>query len=134
MDRVRVRRLIIGLCGLGLVASPLVAATPGAAATLPAQLTVVGHGWGHGRGMGQYGAYGYALAGEPYSWILAHYYGGTAPGTIPTSAVIPVHLTELDGQSTVTVKDAAGTHQVQAGQTFTPNGGVATVELAPGTW
>jgi hypothetical protein len=36
-----------------------------------------GHGWGHGVGMSQYGAYGYALHGATFQQILAHYYPGT---------------------------------------------------------
>jgi stage II sporulation protein D len=33
---------------------------------------VSGHGWGHGVGMSQYGAYGYAQHGATYQQILAH--------------------------------------------------------------
>lgn len=45
---------------------------------LPSQVTISGHGWGHGRGMGQYGAYGYAVDhGWSGSQILDHFYGGT---------------------------------------------------------
>ncbi len=55
------------------------------AQALPDELSVRGHGWGHGRGMGQYGALGYAtgITGEPWDHqrILAHYYGGTVVGT-----------------------------------------------------
>jgi stage II sporulation protein D len=37
-----------------------------------------GHGWGHGVGLAQYGARGYAeREGRSYGWILAHYYPGT---------------------------------------------------------
>ena len=39
-----------------------------------------GHGWGHGVGMSQYGAYGYALHGASFQQILAHYYPGTTLG------------------------------------------------------
>jgi len=49
--------------------------------------TVSGHGFGHGVGMGQYGAYGYALHGRDYRFILAHYYQGTTIGTAPPGAV-----------------------------------------------
>jgi stage II sporulation protein D len=38
---------------------------------------VDGHGFGHGVGMSQYGAYGYAKHGATYREILAHYYTGT---------------------------------------------------------
>ncbi len=40
-------------------------------------LIVTGHGWGHGVGMSQWGAYGYALHGWKYHRILSHYYPGT---------------------------------------------------------
>ena len=39
-----------------------------------------GHGFGHGVGVSQYGAYGYALHGKGYRFILAHYYRGTTIG------------------------------------------------------
>src|SRR5437588_1282171 len=41
---------------------------------------VSGHGWGHGVGMSQYGAYGYAQHGASFQQILAHYYPGTTLG------------------------------------------------------
>lgn len=65
-----------------LSAGLLVGGQAGAAhaATAPADpvVTISGHGWGHGRGMGQWGALGYAVDGG-WSWqqILGHYYGGT---------------------------------------------------------
>ena len=40
-----------------------------------------GAGFGHGIGMSQYGAYGYALEGAKYPGILAHYYKGTRLST-----------------------------------------------------
>jgi stage II sporulation protein D len=51
------------------------AATPGEALFL-----VSGRGYGHGVGMGQYGAYGQANAGRTHEQILAHYYSGTVIG------------------------------------------------------
>jgi SpoIID/LytB domain protein len=42
-----------------------------------------GRGWGHGVGLGQYGARGRAERGESYEDILAAYYGGLAPTTSP---------------------------------------------------
>lgn len=44
---------------------------------------VKGAGFGHGVGMSQYGAYGYAKHGFKYDAILTHYYTGTTVG--PTS-------------------------------------------------
>mgnify|MGYP003433788464 CR=1 FL=1 len=45
------------------------------------QFTVTTHGYGHGVGLSQYGANAMALAGKPYTEILAHYYPGTTLGT-----------------------------------------------------
>jgi stage II sporulation protein D len=43
-----------------------------------ADLVIHGRGSGHGIGMSQYGAYGYALKGHRSArWILQHYYPGT---------------------------------------------------------
>ena len=46
---------------------------------------VTGHGWGHGVGMSQWGAYGFATRGWTYERILAHYYRGTTLGAAPVS-------------------------------------------------
>ncbi len=45
-------------------------------------LIVTGHGWGHGVGLSQWGAYGYALHGWKYQRILSHYYPGTRFGHV----------------------------------------------------
>ena len=45
-----------------------------------ASIVVAGHGWGHGIGLAQYGAYGYALHGWTYDKVVAHYYPGTELG------------------------------------------------------
>ena len=61
-------------------------AVPGAASAAPI-FVVKGAGFGHGVGMSQYGAYGYAQHGWAYGPILAHYYTGTAVGTVPARTV-----------------------------------------------
>src|SRR3954454_19955465 len=43
---------------------------------LPA-IFVVGHGWGHGVGLAQYRAYGYALHGWDSGQIVSHYFPET---------------------------------------------------------
>ena len=48
---------------------------------------VKGAGYGHGVGMSQYGAYGYAKNGFGYPDILAHYYTGTTLGTTADQSV-----------------------------------------------
>jgi stage II sporulation protein D len=62
----------------------------------PAEASVTwlikGHGFGHGVGVSQYGAYGYAKHGKGYRFILAHYYTGTTIGTLSGPRVIRVLL------------------------------------------
>ena len=54
------------------------------AAPASADVRVDGRGWGHGIGMSQYGAYGYALLeGRSFRWILGHYYAGTRVAAAP---------------------------------------------------
>lgn len=67
-------------------------------------VVVEGTGFGHGRGMSQWGAYGYAVD-HGWSWgqILDHYYGGTNSGTVASGQRIKVRLLGYDGLSTVGV-------------------------------
>jgi stage II sporulation protein D len=53
---------------------------------------VHGRGFGHGVGMTAYGAYGYALHGKDYRFILGHYYTGTSLGTLQGARVVRVLL------------------------------------------
>src|SRR3954470_6075445 len=48
---------------------------------------LTGHGWGHGIGMSQWGAYGYAKNGFTYKQILSHYYPTTTLGPAPLRRV-----------------------------------------------
>src|SRR6266545_3136007 len=109
-----------------------------------ATFVVTGHGWGHGVGMSQYGAYGYAQKGVGYAKIVLHYFPGTELGAAPVSRV-RVLLTSgvaklpIGSASDFRVKDAAGvTHDVTAGSyTLTPAlklkvDGEATARALPG--
>ena len=65
---------------------------------------VEGTGYGHGRGLSQWGAYGYAVDhGWTSAQILNHYYGGTNAGSVSSNERIRVRLTDYDGQGAVTV-------------------------------
>ncbi|MEP6910473.1 MAG: SpoIID/LytB domain-containing protein [Actinomycetota bacterium] len=48
---------------------------------------ISGRGWGHGVGLAQWGAYGFAQHGATYDEILAHYYTGTTLGPAPLGRV-----------------------------------------------
>ena len=85
MPRRSLATLILAVAGLAPVLAPMRAvaaperasATPVATVWAPATLVFSGHGWGHGVGMSQYGAYGYAQHGYSYDQIVAHYFPGT---------------------------------------------------------
>ena len=64
---------------------------------------VDGRGWGHGVGMSQYGARGYAQAGWRYQRILAHYYPGTKLQLIPAR---PVRVLLAEGKAAVVVSSS----------------------------
>jgi SpoIID/LytB domain protein len=69
-----------------LTAAALLFAVP-ATANAAVRHVIRGAGFGHGIGMSQYGAYGYALEGAKYPGILAHYYKGTQLSTAPDRPV-----------------------------------------------
>jgi stage II sporulation protein D len=75
--------------------APLIAALLGAALwwACPAtadDLVVTGGGYGHGVGMSQEGAMGFAQRGASYQAILAHYYLGTDIGQVPAGVRVKV--------------------------------------------
>jgi stage II sporulation protein D len=65
---------------------------------------ISGHGWGHGVGLAQYGAFGYAQHGWTYDTILAHYYPGTKLAAAPVSKV---RVLIGEGASRISVTSAA---------------------------
>ena len=95
-------------------AEPVVAGTP--------TFVFTGRGWGHGVGMSQWGAYGFATHGWTYDRILAHYYRGTALSKAP-AARVRVLLAEgrrtltVAAQSPFRVRDGAGElHELEPGR------------------
>ena len=106
------------LAALGLSGPSATHAAPPAGATF----FVSGHGWGHGVGLAQYGAYGYALHGWAADDIVAHYYPGTDLGQAPVKRVRVLLVpgskrVVVSSRSPFTVRDAAGkTHKLPAGK------------------
>jgi stage II sporulation protein D len=100
--------------GAGAVSPPALRGVP--------QFVVSGHGWGHGIGMSQYGAYGYAQHGFTYRQIVAHYYPGTELGRAPVERVRVLlgsgAAVSVSSPAAVKLKDGTGT----------------TTTLPAGTW
>jgi stage II sporulation protein D len=115
-----------------LAPAPHAAPSPGKQYVAPdgsgALFLFSGHGWGHGVGMGQWGAQGYALQGYAYDQILAAYYPGTTPGQTSTTSIRVLlgsgkkSLTLSTGQP-YTVEDGNGIdHTLASGKTtLTPS-------------
>jgi stage II sporulation protein D len=85
MRTTRLRLAVIGFVSLAsavLPFAPPVSAPPAAAVEGPASVTLDGRGYGHGRGMSQYGAQSAASAhGRTYRQILRFYYPGLERGS-----------------------------------------------------
>jgi stage II sporulation protein D len=55
----------------------------------PDGVELVGHGWGHGVGLCQFGAQGMARSGADHTEILRHYYTGITIGRFQTGVAVP---------------------------------------------
>ena len=118
MSRLRLSLVCVLVC---------LAAVP---ATAPAasRFVIRGAGFGHGVGMSQYGAYGFALHGVGYRDILAHYYTGTAIGTMP-SREIRVLLQSPRGNASFSGADRAGDRRLDPARTYLARGRGDVVDL-----
>ncbi len=110
-----------------LTASLLLVALGASSARAASVLYITGRGDGHGVGMSQYGAYGYAQHGWSYRQILAHYYQGTVIGSTDPTQIVRVliavgnasfsgatsatgangHTTKLSSSQNYSVRDSA---------------------------
>ena len=89
---------LLGLPGLSSTAR---AATPETFYAINDSFAFTGHGYGHGRGMSQYGAYAAASSGLSAAQILDFYYQGSVSSpTLDSNAVMRVLISGGDGVST----------------------------------
>jgi len=127
-----------------LVVTVLLAGASSGAAKLSARksppgspvFVISGRGWGHGVGMAQWGAQGFAQQGYSYDEILAHYYRGT---TLGQASVTKVRVFLAQGRSTLsvsslapfTVRDGIGQiwHLASGSQTFGPALRIKTTDV-----
>ncbi len=97
-----------------------------------------GHGWGHGVGLGQWGAKGMALAGLNYRFIDQHFYIGASWAGLDT-AHTPIHVAVLWGTATyraipsgpAQLSSGGRTVNIAAGQTVSFNAAGGVQKLVP---
>jgi SpoIID/LytB domain protein len=102
---------------LAAVAVLVLALAPGAQAA--SRLVITGAGFGHGIGMSQYGAYGYALHGEDYRFILGHYYTGTSLAVLDSNPEVRVLLQSGRQSAVITGAQTAGGQVLDVTKTYT---------------
>jgi stage II sporulation protein D len=121
---VRSMRRTLLLVSVSLLVAGSAAHARSAAQPVPqgaATFVVTGHGWGHGVGLSQWGAYGYAQKGFDYEQIVLHYFPGTELGDAPVSrlrVLLTSGVKTLTVNSTVDfkVRDGSGVvHTLSAG-------------------
>lgn len=130
-----VRRASLGMVPLFVVcgvATGLVSGTVpnGITAVVSADTvyTISGRGNGHGRGMGQWGAFGYAKQGWSAERILGYYYGDTSLGSHPDTKVT-VRLMGRDDKPLDVYSDAGLT---VAGRTIEPGQAARLIPMPGG--
>src|SRR3546814_11189006 len=76
-------RALGALIAMALLPICVIAAAPAGAQDEPISetITVTGRGWGHGRGLGQWGAFGYATGRSGGAWSYRHITAPYSPYT-----------------------------------------------------
>src|SRR3954449_2157557 len=91
-------------------------AIPAPASDASIRYVIKGAGFGHGVGMSQYGADGYAQHGKDYRYILDHYYTGTKLGKLTTEPTVRVLL--QTGSTSFSGATRAGGRRLSASTTY----------------
>src|SRR2546423_13304265 len=95
------RRLPVMAVSLVLLIAPVAGASP---------YVIHGRGYGHGIGLSQWGAYGFAKHRRDHGGILGHYYRGAQPSTAGHRAVrVPLP----SGRPTISFPRAAAARSPQ---------------------
>ena len=91
---------------------------PAGTAAAASKFTIRGAGFGHGVGMSQYGAMGYASHGWDYKAILAHYYSGTGLGVLKSQREVRVLLQSGGGSASFSGASRAAGKALTPGRTY----------------
>jgi len=109
---------------LRIVTIAIVLVLGGAAASAQGatRFTIRGAGFGHGVGMSQYGAMGYASHGWTYDRILAHYYSGTGLATLNDARDVRVLLQSGSGSASFSGASKGAGKTLAPAKTYTVRG------------
>ncbi|TAN31263.1 MAG: hypothetical protein EPN30_00300 [Actinomycetota bacterium] len=130
VNKSKIIRIAVGILAAAMP-GVLIANSTSAYAASTGSLTVTGHGWGHGRGGGQWGAFGYAVVGGwSANQILLHYFSNASIGTAPNQT-IRILMTENEGNPIVVTDSSSFT---VAGTTFAAGATAQIVRLSSGSW
>jgi SpoIID/LytB domain protein len=109
-----------------------------AAAAYPSSdVTLLGHGWGPGDGMGQWGALGDALTSRSYQSILGQYYGGTSLAALSVGQeahMMRVAITENNDNSVIVTSGSSFSVAWSGGGTSAAAGGAVFMNPVGGAW
>lgn len=113
--------LVLAVAGIVIPAASLGPAAHARGAAEPpvsvvGGVTITGNGFGHGRGMSQYGAQGAATAGLNADQIMALYYPGTTKGSFAGRVRV---LVTKDADTNLVVRPAAGLSLTDLGDATT---------------
>jgi SpoIID/LytB domain protein len=112
------RRAILVVLVLATLPSGLAVARDAEPPQAQATTTISGRGFGHGRGMSQYGAQGAAIAGKNLKQILDFYYPGTAVGKATGNLRIRLTADSTDGVRVVAANNLR-LRDLKAGKVYT---------------
>jgi SpoIID/LytB domain protein len=117
---------LAALCAAAIVVAPAVPAADAATKGVPAAdpwvspssaLVVTGQGYGHGRGMSQWGAVNAAIGGADYKTIVQFYYPHTTFSTITTSMRVKI-TADTDNNTTVKAMKGLRVRDLGNGKTY----------------
>jgi stage II sporulation protein D len=120
---------------LSFIAAVLLLAltAPAAVAKPKTTFTIRGAGFGHGVGMSQYGAMGYAEHGSSAAQILAHYYSGTSLGTTDPNRKVRIQLVADTSSASFSGARQAGSRKLDPAKTYSvKRRGLTQVDLSSG--
>jgi stage II sporulation protein D len=113
-----------------LLAGVLATAPCASAAKPKSTFTIKGAGFGHGVGMSQYGALGYAEHGATASQILSHYYTDTSLGMTDPGRTVRVQLIEKTNSARISGARQAGGRDLDPTVTYTvKRHGISEIDL-----